>query len=120
MALPELQASCSYGRSGARHVHPSCGGPIGLERLLEIRNDLADWLGLRAHTLLSFSLSRSPKSKIVMGGKKWFVFTTCAQSLSRKNITLINPSRKMKSPLGEERRGRGEGSPLKNPPAERL
>ena len=33
------------------------------------------------------SLSRSPKSKIVMGAK-WFVFTTCAQSLSRKNITF--------------------------------
>ena len=29
---------------------------------------------------------------------KWFVFTTCAQSLSRKNITLNNLSR-----LGEEK-----------------
>jgi site-specific recombinase XerD len=39
-----------------------------------------------------------------MGGK-WFVFTTCAQSLSHKNITLNNPSRKMKSPLWGKRRG---------------
>jgi hypothetical protein len=49
MALPELEASGSDSRSGARHVHPSCGGPKIFERLLEIRNDLADWLGLPAH-----------------------------------------------------------------------
>ena len=52
--------AASDGRSGARYVHPSCGGPKILERLLEILNDFADWLGLRAHTLLD------PRSKMVM------------------------------------------------------
>jgi hypothetical protein len=61
--LPELQVSCSDGRSGARHVDPFCGRPKVFERLLEILNDFADWLGLRAHTLLSLG----PQSKIVMG-----------------------------------------------------
>jgi len=32
------------------------GLPKALERLLEILNDLADWLGLRAHTLLSLEV----------------------------------------------------------------
>jgi hypothetical protein len=31
------------------HVDPSCGRPIASKRLLEILNDFADWLGLRAH-----------------------------------------------------------------------
>lgn len=53
MALPELQASGSDGRSGASHVHPLSGRPKDFERLLEILNDFADWLGLCAHTLLS-------------------------------------------------------------------
>src|SRR5208337_3929088 len=101
MALPELQASCSDGRSGARHVHPFCGRPKVLERLLEIRNDLADWLGLPAHKN-GLSLQLAPNLYHV------------------KTSLLINPSRKMKAPSGEERRGRGEGSPHQNPPAERL
>ena len=46
--LPELQASGSEGRLGVRHVDPSCGRPKDFERLLEILNDFADWLGLRA------------------------------------------------------------------------
>ena len=50
-------------RSGARHVEPSGGRPKVFERLLEILNDFADWLGLRAHMLLS----RSPRVKIVTG-----------------------------------------------------
>ena len=41
-----------------------------------------------------------------MGGK-WFVFTTCAQSLSRKNITLNNPSRNEVSTLGKEKGSAG-------------
>jgi hypothetical protein len=62
-----------------------------LERLLEILNDLADWLGLRAHTLLS--LKRSLRVKIVILGK-WFVFTTWASLYHVKTSLLINPSRK--------------------------
>jgi hypothetical protein len=59
-ALPEFQASGSDGCLGARHVDPSCGGPKALERLLEILDHFTDWLGLRAHTLLSLG----PQSKI--------------------------------------------------------
>ena len=33
------------------HVDPLSGRPKVFERLLEILNDFADWLGLRAHTL---------------------------------------------------------------------
>jgi hypothetical protein len=51
--------------------------------LLEILDQFADWLGLRAHT----SLSLVPQSKNSDEGK-WIVFTTPAQSLSRKNITF--------------------------------
>ena len=40
---------------------PFRGRPEVFERLLEILNDFADWLGLRAHTLLS-ELSPSPSS----------------------------------------------------------
>ncbi len=35
MALPELQTCGSYGRLGAGHVHPSCGGPKAFERLFD-------------------------------------------------------------------------------------
>jgi hypothetical protein len=49
-------------------------------------------VGRRANAILLLddglshaSLSVLPQSKIVMGGKR-FVFTTCTQSLSRKNI----------------------------------
>ena len=50
---PKFQVSGSDSRSGARHVDPSRGGPKVFERLLELLNDFADGLGLRAHTLLS-------------------------------------------------------------------
>jgi hypothetical protein len=62
---PELQASSSDRRSGACHVDPSGGRPIGSKRLFEILEQFADWLGLRAHTL-SFS-GGCHESKIVMG-----------------------------------------------------
>ena len=71
---PQLLRILLYSGFGAK-----CGAPHFAPLLpnTQILNDFADWLGLRAHTLLS---RFSPQSKIVMGGK-WFVFTTCAQSL---------------------------------------
>jgi hypothetical protein len=48
--------SASDRRFGARHVDPSGGRPKVFERLLEILNDFADWLGLCAHaSLFEFS-----------------------------------------------------------------
>jgi hypothetical protein len=54
-AMPKFQVSGSDSRSGARHVDPSGGGPKVFKGLLELLNDFADCLGLRAHTLLSNS-----------------------------------------------------------------
>ncbi len=58
-----------------------------MERLLEILNDFANWLGLRAHTLLSVSLLllMVSQSKIVMGknGLSLTLLRSCLALLAR-------------------------------------
>jgi len=51
-ALPKLQSRGSYGRLGARRVHPSCGGLKASNRFFEILNDFADGLSLLAQLLV--------------------------------------------------------------------
>ena len=69
--------------TGARHVHPYCGRPKVFERLLEILNDFADWLGLRAHTASLCRVMDRPLRDFQVRNYRFLGRTSSARSTTR-------------------------------------